>query len=241
MDQFGDLAADALIVARINAWQDYILSANRFETMRAYFFGGIAPPYHGLRRTSLDHDEREARILSRRKLLAITAGVGAASIVGLSPDDAEAARGQRSLKLVSPHTGEKLSVVYRVGNRYSRKGLRKINYIMRDWRNDQVHAMDPKVIDYLYSVRRWLGTNKPIKIISGYRSPTTNAMLARRSGGVAKNSYHLKGRAIDISIDGYSVNAIARAAKSMKLGGVGKYNRSGFVHIDSAEYRTWGR
>lgn len=189
----------------------------------------------------MDHDEREARILSRRKLLAIATGVAAAGIVGLSPDDAEAARGRRSLKLISPHTGEKLSIVYRVGNQYSRNGLRKINHIMRDWRNDHAHPIDPQVIDYLYSVRRWLGTNKPIKIISGYRSPATNAMLARRSSGVAKNSYHLKGRAIDISIDGYSVNSIARAAKSMKLGGVGKYNRSGFVHIDNAEYRTWGR
>lgn len=190
---------------------------------------------------SLDHEELEERIISRRKLLALTAGVGAAGIIGLTPDDAEAASGRRSLKLVETHTGEKLSVVYRVGNKYSRNGLRKINSIMRDWRNDQSRPMDPQVIDYLYSVRRWLGTNKPIKIVSGYRSPATNAMLARKSGGVARNSYHVKGMAIDIKIDGYSVNSIARAAKAMKLGGVGKYNRSGFVHIDSAEYRTWGR
>ena len=190
---------------------------------------------------SLDHEELEERIISRRKLLALTAGVGAAGIIGLTPDDAEAARRRRSLKLVETHTGEKLSVVYRVGNRYSRNGLRKINSIMRDWRNDQSRPMDPKVIDYLYSVRRWLGTNRPIKIVSGYRSPATNAMLARKSGGVARNSYHVKGMAIDIKIDGYSVNSIARAAKAMKLGGVGKYSRSGFVHIDSAEYRTWGR
>ncbi len=190
---------------------------------------------------SLDHEELEERIISRRKLLALTAGAGAAGIIGLTPDDAEAARRRRSLKLVETHTGEKLSVVYRVGNKYSRNGLRKINSIMRDWRNDQSRPIDPQVIDYLYSVRRWLGTNKPIKIVSGYRSPATNAMLARKSGGVARNSYHVKGMAIDIKIDGYSVNSIARAAKAMKLGGVGKYNRSGFVHIDSAEYRTWGR
>jgi len=189
----------------------------------------------------LDHEELEERIISRRKLLALTAGVGAAGIIGLTPDDAEAARRRRSLKLVETHTGEKLSVVYRVGNKYSRNGLRKINSIMRDWRNDQSRPIDPQVIDYLYSVRRWLGTNKPIKIVSGYRSPATNAMLARKSGGVVRNSYHVKGMAIDIKIDGYSVNSIARAAKAMKLGGVGKYNRSGFVHIDSAEYRTWGR
>lgn len=186
-------------------------------------------------------DDIEERVLSRRKLLAMTAGVGAAGLVGLTPGEAEASRGERTLKLFNPHTGEKLGIVYRVGNRYSRFGLRKINLIMRDWRTQDVKTMDPEVIDYLYSVRRWLGTNKPIHIVSGYRCAATNAMLARRSGGVARKSYHVRAMAIDIKIPGYSVNAIARAAKSMKQGGVGKYNRSGFVHIDSADFRTWGR
>lgn len=208
--------------------------------MRAYLYRANAPRVMATE-GFLDHEELEERIISRRKLLALTAGAGAAGIAGLTPDDAEAARGRRSLKLVETHTGEKLRVVYRVGNKYSRNGLRKINLIMRDWRNDQIRAMDPQVIDYLYSISRWLGTNKPIKIVSGYRSPATNAMLARKSSGVARNSYHVKGMAIDFRIDGYSVNSIARAAKAMKLGGVGKYNRSRFVHIDSAEYRTWGR
>ncbi len=189
----------------------------------------------------MHHDDLEERVLSRRRLLALTAGAGTAGLIGLTPDEAEAARGRRTLKLYETHTGEKLNVVYRVGNRYSRNGLRKINHIMRDWRNGQSRAMDPQVIDYLYSIRRWLGTNRPIKIVSGYRSPATNAMLARRSGGVAKNSYHVKGMAVDIKIDGYSVNSIARAARAMKLGGVGKYSRSGFVHVDSADCRTWGR
>ena len=116
----------------------------------------------------LDHEKLEEQIISRRKLLALTAGAGAAGIIGLTPDDAEAARGRRSLKLVGTHTGEKLSVVYRVGNKYSRNGLRKINSIMRDWRNDQIRAMDPQVIDYLYSKKFKLG--KLLKSIYRYVS-----------------------------------------------------------------------
>jgi len=178
--------------------------------------------------------------LTRRTLIgggaALTAG-----LVGFDPDIAEAGPSKRALDLVNPRTKEKLEVVYRVGNRYSRSGLRNIDQIMRDWRSGDVRHMDPKVIDYLYSVRRWLGLSTPIHIVSGYRSKATNAMLAKRSGGVAKNSYHCKGMAIDIHIPNYSVRTVARAAEAMKLGGVGRYSRSNFVHIDSANFRTWGR
>lgn len=189
---------------------------------------------------SLGKEELEERTISRRKLLSLTAGVGAAGIVRLTPEDAEAARGRRSLKLVATHIGEKLNVVYRVGNKHSRNGLREINSIMRDWRDDQSCATDPQVVDYLYSIRRWLGTNKPIKIISGYSTPATNAMLARKSGSVARNSHHVKGMAIDIRIYGYCLNSIARAARVTKMGGVRKYRCSRFVHIDSADCRAWG-
>ena len=179
--------------------------------------------------------------ISRRHLIggggvALTAG-----LIGFTPDIAEAGPSRRLLKLYNPRTREKLQVVYRVGNRYSRNGLRKVDQIMKDWRSGDVRKMDPKVIDYLYSVQRWLGAKQPVHIISGYRSTATNAMLARRKRGVAKNSYHTKGMAIDIKIPTYSVRSIARAAESMKLGGVGRYSRSDFVHIDSADLRTWGR
>lgn len=177
--------------------------------------------------------------MSRRALIgggvALTAG-----FAGLTPDVAEAAPARRLLKLYNPRTRESLEVVYRVGNRYSRSGLRQVDQIMRDWRAGESRAMDPQVVDYLYSVGRWLGATKPIHIVSGYRSPKTNAMLARKKRGVAKNSYHCKGMAIDIKIPGYSVRSIGRAAEAMKLGGVGRYSRSEFVHIDSADFRTWG-
>lgn len=164
-----------------------------------------------------------------------------AGLIGLAPSIAEAGPSRRQLHLYNPRTREELDVVYRVGSRYSRQGLRDINRIMRDWRTGDQRPMDPKVIDFLYSVRRWLGVKRPIHVVSGYRSPATNRMLARRSSGVAKNSYHVKAMAIDMKIPGYSVRSIARAAEAMKFGGVGRYSRSNFVHIDSADFRTWGR
>ena len=178
--------------------------------------------------------------MTRRALIGGGAAL-AASLAGFTPEIAEAGPSRRVLKLYNPRTKEKLEVAYRAGNRYSRSGLRHVDEIMRDWRSGDVRKMDPRVIDYLYSVQRWLGVTKPIHVVSGYRSPATNAALARKNRGVAKNSYHTKGMAIDIKIPGYSVRSIARAAEAMKLGGVGRYSRSNFVHIDSAEFRTWGR
>lgn len=188
---------------------------------------------------SSDSSSRET--LTRRSLIGFGGAAMATGLVGFAPDIAEAGPARRMLKLYNPRTKEELDVTYRVGNRYSRSGLTKIDQIMRDWRSGDVRRMDPRVIDFLYSVRRWLGADKAIHVVSGYRSPKTNAQLARQRRGVAKNSYHTKGMAIDIQIPGYSVRSIARAAEAMKIGGVGRYSRSNFVHIDSADVRTWGR
>lgn len=177
--------------------------------------------------------------LTRRGLLGGGAAL-AASLVGFTPDIAEAGPSRRALDLFNPRTHETLEVVYRIGNKYSRQGLRNIDEIMRDWRSGDKRPMDPQVIDYLYALRRWLGVKDPITIISGYRSPATNAKLAKTHKGVAKNSYHCKGMAIDVQIPGYSVRTIARAAEKLHMGGVGRYSRSNFVHIDCAEFRTWG-
>ena len=177
----------------------------------------------------------------RRQLIGATAVAVTAGLIGFTPNIAEAGPNRRVLKVYNPRTREKLQVVYRTGNQYSRNGLRKIDHIMKDWRSGDMRKMDPQVIDHLYSVQRWLGSKQPVHIISGYRSVATNAMLAREKGGVARNSYHTRGMAIDIKIPTYSVRSIARAAESMKLGGVGRYSRSDFVHIDSADFRTWGR
>lgn len=184
-------------------------------------------------------DVSDMPAISRRGLIGGAAGL-AAGIAGLTPEFAEAGPSERQLAIYNPRTRETVDCVYRVGNRYSRNNLRQINQIMRDWRTGDVTAIDPKVIDYLYSVKRWLGANGPIQLISGYRSPATNAKMARQNRGVARNSYHVKGMAMDIRIPGYSVRSIARAAEALKIGGVGRYTRSNFVHIDSADVRKWG-
>lgn len=190
--------------------------------------------------TDRESDSGSSPAMSRRLLLGggVAAGAG---LISMAPDIAEAGPSRRRLKLYNPRTREGAEVIYRVGSRYSRQGLRNVDRLMRDWRTGDQRPMDPKVIDYLYSVSRWLGVRGPIHIVSGYRSPSTNAMLARKSGAVAKNSYHVKAMAIDMKIPGYSVRSIARAAEAMKFGGVGRYSRSNFVHIDSADFRTWGR
>ncbi len=183
--------------------------------------------------------EAAPKSLTRRGLIGGAAAL-AAGAVAIGPEIAEAGPTRRTLQLYNPRTREGLEFIYRDGRRYSRNGLRKFAHIMRDWRTGDERRIDPQLADYLYSMQRWLGARGPIHIVSGYRSPSTNAMLARKSRGVAKNSYHVKGMAVDIKIPGYSVRSIARAAEAMKLGGVGRYSRSSFVHIDTADFRTWG-
>ncbi len=180
-------------------------------------------------------------ILSRRRLIGGAVALAALGLAGFKPRPVEAGPARRTLNLYNPRTREGLRTTYRVGNKYSRNSLRQVNEFMRDWRSGESARMDPEVIDYLYSLQRWLGVSDPIHIVSGYRSKSTNAMLARKSGGVAKNSYHCKGMAIDLKIPNYSVSSIARGAEALKMGGVGRYSRSNFVHIDCADVRTWGR
>ena len=99
--------------------------------------------------------------------------------------------------------------------------------------------MDPRVIDIIYTVHRMTGQNTPFEIISGYRSPKTNAMLRSNSSGVAKKSLHMEGRAIDLRMEGFSTRRLRDIASNLEAGGVGYYSRSNFVHIDSGDVRTW--
>ena len=110
---------------------------------------------------------------------------------------------------------------------------------MRDFRNDAVHPIDPHLIDLLAVLRQRLGAHAPIQVLSAYRSPATNAMLASMSEGVATNSLHLQGRAIDIRLPGRPLSAVRRAALVLRGGGVGYYPRSNFVHLDVGSVRRW--
>ena len=147
----------------------------------------------------------------------------------------------RRLSLVNDKTGEWLNTVYWAEGEYIPEALEAVNHIMRDWREGLIFQMDPHAIDILSATQRLLDSGEPFQVVSGYRSRKTNAMLRRRSRGVAKNSYHIKGMAVDIAMKTRSVRQICRAGLSLGAGGVGRYSRSQFVHLDSGPVRKWGR
>ncbi|WP_264759718.1 YcbK family protein [Thermohalobaculum sediminis] len=174
--------------------------------------------------------------------------IGAAALSGLCATPIPAApavlRGKgdfRSLALVNRRTGEWIKSVYWLEGEYIPEALDAMNHILRDWRQDQATPMDPTVLDILAATHGLLDTSEPFEIISGYRTPDTNQMLRNRSKGVASNSYHMKGMAVDVTLKSRSVRQISGAGQSLKAGGVGKYSRSQFVHLDSGPVRDWGR
>jgi len=147
----------------------------------------------------------------------------------------------RSLKLVNNRTAESMNTVYWVEGSYIPDALDAFNFILRDWRAEETIQIDPRSIDIMAAVHNLLETSEPLEVVSGYRSAATNAMLRRRNRGVARNSYHTKGMAIDITLKSRSISQVAAAAESLRAGGVGRYTRSKFTHVDCGPLRDWGR
>ncbi len=142
--------------------------------------------------------------------------------------------------MYSGRTGERLDMIYWIDGKYIKDSVKEINYFMRDWRTDQAKNIDLRAIDIMAAAHNLMDVNEPYMLLSGYRSPQTNAMLRSRSRGVAKNSLHMKGQAADLRLASRSVNQMARAATACSAGGVGRYSRSNFVHMDCGVVRTWG-
>lgn len=178
---------------------------------------------------------------SRRGLLMGALGAGLVIAAGLvAPDDALAAvGGTRRIKLHNVNTTESFSGVYWRDGAYVPEALQKLNVILRDHRAEEVAVMDPGVFDYLVSLQTRLGFSGPIDIVSAYRSPKTNAARAKVNKAVARNSFHMKGMALDIRMDGRQPRGVYTVAVAMQRGGAGIYRRSGFVHIDSGPIRHW--
>src|SRR5207237_4943601 len=147
----------------------------------------------------------------------------------------------RTLSFHHIHTNEDLTVTYKVNGRYDEEALKKINWVLRDWRKEEQTKMDPHAIDVLWEAHRAVGATEPIWVICGYRSPATNAMLRRRSGGVAQFSQHMLGKAIDFYIPGVPLEALREAGLRLERGGVGFYPSSNFVHLDTGSVRHWPR
>ena len=145
----------------------------------------------------------------------------------------------RSVSLYNTHTGEWVRTVYWADGHYIRDAVRDINWVLRDHRTDEVRPMNAGVLDVLGMLRTRLDCRDPFLVIGGYRSPETNARLAQRSSGVASNSYHVKGMAIDLRCEGRDLSQVRGAATSLRCGGVGYYPRSGFVHVDCGPVRCW--
>jgi len=157
--------------------------------------------------------------------------------------DAVADGDTRTIAMKHSHTGEEISITYKRNGRYDDQALEKLNWFLRDWRRDEKIKMDPTLIDALWEVDREVGGKEKINIICGYRAPETNAMLRRRSSGVAQTSHHMRGNAIDFFIPGVPVEEIRNAGLRMQRGGVGYYPTSGspFVHMDVGNVRHWPR
>ena len=146
---------------------------------------------------------------------------------------------ERFLSLYHPNTKETLNIVYWSNGDYIPEALTKINYFMRDHRTDEVKPIDPRLLDLLYAVERKTKSRKPLQIVSGYRSPETNALLRKHRRGVSKNSYHIQGKAADIWLPGYRLSSLRKVALRIKAGGVGYYPRFMFVHVDVGPIRYW--
>lgn len=180
--------------------------------------------------------------LTRRGLLGAFAAtaVTAAPFFGNAPAYARGAGDIRRIRMYSGRTGESIDTIYWIEGKYIPEVLKEINAFMRDWRTGEVVGMDARTVDIMAASHRLMDVSEPYMLLSGYRSPKTNAMLRSKSSGVAKNSLHMVGKAADLRLKSRSVGQMAKAASACAAGGVGRYSRSNFVHMDCGPVRTWG-
>ena len=186
---------------------------------------------------------------SRRSFLGVAAAAAAAALVpgrvmgatlGAAPRLASAP--DRSLSFFHTHTGERLTTAYCCEGAYVPAALADVNHVLRDFRANAVKPIDPNLLDLLFQLNGALGTDQPFHVISGYRTPETNAMLQERGGshsGVATHSLHIDGKAIDIRVPGIKLEHLRDVANSLRIGGVGFYPASNFVHVDTGRVRYW--
>lgn len=146
---------------------------------------------------------------------------------------------ERTLEFVNLHTEETLDCCYWREGRYDPAALAKIDYLLRDHRAEEVLTIDRQLLDLLHSLRELSGSSAPYEVISGYRSPKTNARLRKSSGGVAKRSLHMQGKAIDVRLPDIKLAVLRDMAVSLQNGGVGYYAKSNFLHLDTGRTRRW--
>ena len=180
---------------------------------------------------------RYARLLAATGFVALLSSI----IVPSSTETAAANGDTRTLDLYHSHTGESIQATFRVNGSYDPAVLAKLNYFLRDWRNNDQTRMDPRLFDVIWEAYRTAGATQPIVIVSAYRSPATNAMLRARSHAVAEHSQHILGRAMDTTMPGMSMERIREIGMRLQRGGVGWYPGENFVHLDVGNVRAWPR
>lgn len=191
----------------------------------------------------VNNESQAGGVCRRSVLFGVSAVLGSLATPAFSaaPAVLKGAGDYRSVNLVNNRTHEWVRAVYWVEGEYIPEAMDIINVLLRDWRADEVKRIDPATIDIISATHCLLDCDEPFEIVSGYRNAQTNALLRRRSRGVARNSYHIRGMATDLKLKTRSVRQVSRAAKSLNAGGVGVYSRSQFVHVDSGPVRSWGR
>ena len=182
----------------------------------------------------------ESAGISRRELLFLGVATAALTIIPSGVVDAsDILVPEKKLSFMNSHTDERLTARYWCQGEYLPAELAKINHILRDHRTGEINPIDTDLLDLLYKLQTKMHSDAPFHIISGYRSPQTNAALRKKSRGVAKNSLHQFGKAVDIRIPGYNLKTLMRTAKLLRGGGVGYYPHLNFIHIDVGRVRSW--
>lgn len=177
--------------------------------------------------------------VSRRQLLTGMAALATYSALPGKPLWAALSGPARALAFENLHTGESLKLTYWEKGAYVPGALKEINHILRDYRNGEVARIDPTLLDVLVLIQQKLETKEAFQVISGYRSPITNAKLKKAGRGVATKSLHMEGKAIDIRVADKKLAYVHKAALGLKAGGVGYYAGSNFVHVDTGRVRQW--
>jgi uncharacterized protein YcbK (DUF882 family) len=184
-------------------------------------------------------------MISRRHMIAGAAALsGTAALSGAAALWPQSLLGAtdtaaRRIALTNLHSGELLEIEYFRDGSYAPEALAALEVLLRDFRNGEKHAIDPKLMDYLVDVAAQIGAPPEFSVISGYRSPETNERLHEHSSGVSQRSLHMQGRAIDVRMSGVDCQDLAARAEFLRRGGVGCYRGSNFVHLDTGAFRTW--
>ena len=165
--------------------------------------------------------------------------LGAAVMLSLAAGRSFASMEERRLSFYNIHTGESLDTAYWANGAYIEESLAGIDHVLRDFRTNEIMAMDRRLLDLLHVIKTTLGGTLPFHVISGYRSPATNTHLAATTNGVARKSLHMKGQAADVFLPGNALSTLHKAALDLKRGGVGYYPHSNFVHVDVGRVRSW--